>query len=142
MPGLRMALATIAVTLLIVACFRADDDSPGKESVQSLPAERVTFYGADEGDALSALAIGDFNDDNTLDLRGLSLSVALERTEAFCDLCVVKYVSPVVLIHGHGTGKLKAGIRGWLKDNPYVAGFRPGGSGEGRDGVTVVALNL
>jgi len=82
------------------------------------------------------------NDDNTLDLRGLSLSVALERTEAFCDLCVVKYVSPVVLIHGHGTGKLKAGIRGWLKDNPYVAGFRPGGSGEGRDGVTVVALNL
>ena len=82
------------------------------------------------------------NEDNTLDLRGLRLSVALERTEAFCDLCVVKYVSPVVLIHGHGTGKLKAGIRDWLKDSPYIAGFRPGRSGEGWDGVTVVALNL
>ena len=80
--------------------------------------------------------------DNTLDLRGQRLEVALEKTEAFCDLGVVKHVSPLVLIHGHGTGKLKAGIRGWLTGNRYVDGFRPGEAGEGGDGVTVVALNL
>ncbi len=80
--------------------------------------------------------------ENTLDLRGGRLAAALERAEQFLDLCVVKHVSPVVLIHGHGTGKLKAGVREWLATSPYVAGFRPGGRGEGGDGVTVVALNL
>ena len=57
-------------------------------------------------------------------------------------MCVMKHLSPVLLIHGHGTGRLKAGIRGWLKESVYVAAFRPGGEGEGRDGVTVAALNL
>jgi DNA mismatch repair protein MutS2 len=81
-------------------------------------------------------------EENTLDLRGQRLEVALDKTEAFCDLGVVKHVSPLLLIHGHGTGKLKAGIREWLTDNRYVAAFRPGEGGEGGDGVTVVALNL
>ena len=80
--------------------------------------------------------------ENTLDLRGLRLAVALTRVEEFCDMSVMKYVSPVVLIHGHGTGKLKSGVRDWLKASSYVAGFRPGAGGEGWDGVTVVALNL
>jgi DNA mismatch repair protein MutS2 len=80
--------------------------------------------------------------ENTLDLRGLRLSAALQRVEEFCDLSVVKYISPVLLIHGHGTGKLKAGVRDWLGASAYVSGFRPGAGGEGWDGVTVVALNL
>ncbi len=80
--------------------------------------------------------------ENTLDLRGLRLDEALERTERFFDACLMKHVSPVLLIHGHGTGKLKAGLRERLKDSRYVAALRPGEGGEGRDGVTVVALNL
>ncbi|MCZ6629460.1 MAG: Smr/MutS family protein [SAR324 cluster bacterium] len=80
--------------------------------------------------------------ENTLDLRGLRLTAALARVEEFCDVSVMKYISPVVLIHGHGTGKLKAGVRDWLGASAYVSGFRPGAGGEGWDGVTVVALNL
>lgn len=68
MPGSRTALASIAVMFLIVACSRADDNGRGGEPVQPLPTQRVTFYGADEGDALSALAVGDFNDDGVLDV--------------------------------------------------------------------------
>jgi DNA mismatch repair protein MutS2 len=42
------------------------------------------------------------------------------------------------LIHGHGTGSLRESIRRDLKASPYVSHFRPGESGEGGDGVTVV----
>ncbi|MCH9046897.1 MAG: Smr/MutS family protein, partial [SAR324 cluster bacterium] len=40
------------------------------------------------------------------------------------------------------TGRLKAGLRENLQRNPYVSAFRAGERGEGRDGVTVVMLNL
>jgi DNA mismatch repair protein MutS2 len=82
------------------------------------------------------------SEDNRLDLRGLNLSEALERVDSFFDLCVMKHVSPVLLIHGHGTGRLKAGLRGGLGQNPYVEAFRPGEGREGGDGVTIVALRL
>ncbi|MCH8842197.1 MAG: Smr/MutS family protein [SAR324 cluster bacterium] len=81
-------------------------------------------------------------EENTLDLRGLRLADALDRTEQFFDFCVFKHVSPVLLIHGHGSGRLKTGIRTQLIDNPYVAAYRAGEGREGGDGVTVVALNL
>jgi len=80
--------------------------------------------------------------ENTLDLRGMRLEEAWEQAEPFFDRCVMKHVSPVLLIHGHGTGRLKAGVRARLEGCRYVAGFRPGAKGEGGDGVTVVALNL
>jgi DNA mismatch repair protein MutS2 len=81
-------------------------------------------------------------EENTLDLRGLDLASALERTERFLDLCVVKHISPVLLIHGHGTGRLKSGLREKLGESAYVLAFRPGERREGGDGVTVVALKL
>ena len=80
--------------------------------------------------------------ENTLDLRGLRLEEAWELTQRFFDQSMMKRVSPVALIHGHGTGKLKSGLRVHLRQSPYVAEFRPGGRGEGWDGVTVVALNV
>ncbi|MDH4247909.1 MAG: Smr/MutS family protein [Deltaproteobacteria bacterium] len=80
--------------------------------------------------------------DNTLDLRGTRLYEALEMIERFFDACVVQRISPVVVIHGHGTGKLKAGIRDALRDNPYVKAYRAGERGEGADGVTVVSLGV
>jgi DNA mismatch repair protein MutS2 len=80
--------------------------------------------------------------ENTLDLRGHTLEEALTRAEAFFDQCIVKHVNPVLVIHGHGTGRLKAGLRERFRESRYVERFRPGGAGEGRDGVTVVSLNL
>jgi DNA mismatch repair protein MutS2 len=43
-------------------------------------------------------------------------------------------------VHGHGTGALRDAIRKELRESRYVAHFRPGTSGEGGDGVTVVWL--
>jgi DNA mismatch repair protein MutS2 len=80
--------------------------------------------------------------DNTLDVRGHTLEEATGAVEAFFDQCIVKHVNPVVVIHGHGTGRLKSGLRERFRDSRYVERFRPGGPGEGRDGVTVVSLNV
>lgn len=64
----------------------------------------------------------------------------MREIERFLDRA--SYAGPpvVLLIHGHGTGALKAMVREALHHLPYVAHFRPGNDHEGGDGVTVVDL--
>ncbi len=77
-----------------------------------------------------------------LDLRGLRADEALDTLEKHLDLASLKGVNETTVIHGHGTGALKAAVRDYLKVSPYVAKFRSGetGSGEGGDGVSIVTL--
>jgi DNA mismatch repair protein MutS2 len=78
--------------------------------------------------------------DNTVDLRGLRVDEAIEKVEMFMDHAFLKNRTGVHIIHGHGTGALKRGVRGYLVDSPYASDFRPGNKKEGGDGVTVAAL--
>jgi DNA mismatch repair protein MutS2 len=78
--------------------------------------------------------------DNTVDLRGLRVDEAIEKLEMFMDHAFLKNRTGVHIIHGHGTGALKRGVRGYLVDSPYASDFRPGDKSEGGDGVTVAAL--
>ncbi len=75
-----------------------------------------------------------------LDLRGLQVHEALPEVERFLDDGLRSGLEAVVLIHGAGTGALRRAVREYLEDSPYVRSFRPGGHGEGGDGVTVVQL--
>lgn len=75
-----------------------------------------------------------------IDLHGDSIEEALIRTERFLDKALLSQIVEVVLIHGHGTGKLKEAVRSFLGKSAYVERFRPGNSWEGGDGVTVVTL--
>ena len=77
----------------------------------------------------------------TLDLRGYRVEEALDEVEAYLDKASLVNLSPVYIIHGHGTGALKQVIRDYLLTSPYVAKFRPGENAEGGDGVSVVDIN-
>lgn len=78
---------------------------------------------------------------NTLDLRGMDVDQALEATWIFIDKALLRGEQAIVIIHGHGTDRLKNSIRKAIRDNsPYDLRFRPGEAAEGGDGVTIVGL--
>ena len=77
----------------------------------------------------------------TLDLRGYRCEEALDALEMYLDKASLVNLTPVYIIHGHGTGALKQVIRDYLMNSPYVAKFRPGENAEGGDGVSVVDIN-
>jgi DNA mismatch repair protein MutS2 len=75
-----------------------------------------------------------------LDVRGKMAEEALDMTIAALDRAALAGTPVVRIIHGHGTGRLKAVLRDYLKGSPYVTGFRAGERSEGGDGVTIVEL--
>ena len=74
------------------------------------------------------------------DVRGNTLEEALMAVDLFLDGAVLNRLREVSIIHGKGTGVLRAGIHKHLKGHPAVKEFRLGRYGEGEDGVTIVTL--
>lgn len=77
---------------------------------------------------------------NEVDLRGLRADEAIARVELYLDEAVMAGFSEVRIIHGKGTGALRASIGRFLRDHPRVAAARLGHWNEGNTGVTVVEL--
>jgi len=78
---------------------------------------------------------------NSLDLRGYRVEEALDSLELFLDKASLANLTPVYVIHGHGTGALKSAIQEYLSTSPYVAKYRFGEQAEGGDGVSVIDIN-
>lgn len=78
---------------------------------------------------------------NTLDLRGCRVEDALDSLEYFLDRASLVNLTPVYVIHGHGTGALRTAVQEFLESSPYVAKHRFGTETEGRDGVSVIDIN-
>ncbi|HSL05921.1 MAG TPA: endonuclease MutS2 [Nitrospiraceae bacterium] len=80
------------------------------------------------------------DEQTVVDVRGKAADEALDDVVAALDRATLVGAPFLRIIHGHGTGKLKASLRVYLKDSPYVAEFRAGDRAEGGDGVTIVKL--
>lgn len=78
--------------------------------------------------------------ENTLDLRGMYVDDALPEVEVFLDRLSLAQASHAFLIHGHGTGALKTGVRRHLKTSPYAKRFLAAPREQGGDGATIVVL--
>lgn len=78
---------------------------------------------------------------NTLDLRGYKVDEALDSLESYLDKASLANLTPVYIVHGHGTGALKTYVRDYVSTSPYVAKYRAGETAEGGDGVTVIDIN-
>jgi len=77
---------------------------------------------------------------NTLDLRGQRVDESLDELDKFLDNLFAAGQDVAFIIHGHGSGALRAAVRDYLKGSPYPRHFRSGTPEEGADGVTVVKL--
>lgn len=75
-----------------------------------------------------------------IDIRGMESLEGVLAAERYIDSAVMGKLKTVTIIHGKGTGALRAAVQQMLKKNKSVKSFRLGRFGEGEAGVTVVEL--
>ena len=75
-----------------------------------------------------------------LDLRGQAADEAVMNLDRFIDSALLSGVGQLTVIHGKGTGTLRAAVQQHLKSHPSVKSYRLGTFGEGESGVTIVEL--
>ncbi len=75
-----------------------------------------------------------------VDLRGMDSIEAIGVLEQFLDQAMRSNLETVRIIHGKGTGVLRAAVQQALRKNKYVKSFRLGVYGEGEDGVTIAEM--
>ena len=75
-----------------------------------------------------------------LDLRGVTVMEAERMVDEYIDECSLSGLIVVSVIHGKGTGALRAAVQQRLKRNKLVESYRLGTFGEGESGVTIVTL--
>ena len=68
----------------------------------------------------------------------MTVEEALFVIDKYIDDCSIAKLSPIRIVHGKGTGKLRNGIHKYLKTNPHVKNFRIGVFGEGEMGVIIL----
>lgn len=73
---------------------------------------------------------------DTINLIGKTVEEAEGEVEVFIDNSLKWGIKKIKIIHGHGTGRLRKGIREYLKKHPFVLNFHP----DERDGATIVEL--
>jgi DNA mismatch repair protein MutS2 len=79
-------------------------------------------------------------DATRLDLRGLRVDEGLARLERALDQAATRGTARLSIVHGLGTGALRAAVREHLAASPYVLRLEDAPPGEGGDGVTIAVL--
>lgn len=75
-----------------------------------------------------------------IDLRGKYAEDAIEELDKYLEDANLAGLDWIRIIHGKGTGALRAAVRSYLKGHRYVMDFRDGSREEGGYGATVVNL--
>ena len=75
-----------------------------------------------------------------INLLGRTVDEAIAELDKYLDDASLAHLSSVRIVHGKGTGALRAGIHKYLKRQKHVKSFRLGAFGEGDAGVTIAEL--
>ena len=75
-----------------------------------------------------------------VDLRGMDTIEAICVLDRFIDGAMRANLPNIRIIHGKGTGAVRAAVHQSLKKNKFIKKFRLGVYGEGEDGVTIAEL--
>jgi DNA mismatch repair protein MutS2 len=72
-----------------------------------------------------------------IDLRGMDSVEAICVLDRYLDEAMRSNLQSVRIIHGKGTGTLRAAVQQALRKNKFIKKYRLGVYGEGEDGVTI-----
>jgi DNA mismatch repair protein MutS2 len=89
------------------------------------------------------VTVSSANTDNMrmeINLIGRTVDEATEELEKYLDRAFMAGLPRVRIIHGHGAGILRRGVREFLKGHPHVAGIEEAPQNEGGQGATLVEL--
>lgn len=75
-----------------------------------------------------------------INLLGKTVDEAVAELDKYLDDASLAHLSSVRIVHGKGTGALRAGIHNYLRRQKHVKSFRLGAFGEGDAGVTIAEL--
>ena len=75
-----------------------------------------------------------------LNLVGKTVEEAIEELDKAIDAAILAGIEEISIIHGHGTGRLRAGIHSYLDTNPQVSNYYFPELRMGGRGVTIVEL--
>lgn len=104
-------------------------DKPKQEKKKTVTSSKIT------GDTRATMQVN-----NRCDLRGLMVDEAVIVLDRFLDDLLRSGLTECTIIHGKGTGALRAGITKYLKSDPRIRTFRLGTFGEGENGVTIAEI--
>ena len=113
------------------------------ENLRLLDRKKVQFNGSapgrqQRGSVKKSVGVSGRSAATDCDLRGMTTDEALFVLDAFIDNAVLTHVHQITIIHGRGTGALRAAVH--LKGHKNIRSFRLGVYGEGEDGVTIAEL--
>ncbi|MDE6767184.1 MAG: endonuclease MutS2 [Eubacterium sp.] len=75
-----------------------------------------------------------------IDLRGETVDEAIGELSLFIDKCVLNNIEEIRIIHGKGTGALRAAVTDYLRHHSNISEYRLGKYGEGENGVTIAKV--
>ena len=75
-----------------------------------------------------------------INLLGMTVDEAVSVLDKYLDDAAIAHLDEVRVVHGKGTGALRAGVQNFLRKNKHVQSYRLGEYGEGDAGVTIVKL--
>jgi len=78
--------------------------------------------------------------DGVLDLHTFSPKEVRDLVPEYIEECLRRGITEIRIIHGKGTGTLKAIVHSVLEKNPRVASFKDAGTGAGGWGATLARL--
>jgi DNA mismatch repair protein MutS2 len=115
----------------------AEAQSSGEGTAKENPLDAVRKQ---KGVHVSVMS--DSNDDMRMEINliGRTVDEARDELEKYLDRAFLAGLPRVRIIHGHGAGILRRGVREFLKSHPHVAGIEEAPQHEGGQGATLVEL--
>ena len=92
------------------------------------------------GQTIKRTSLAQRNVNTECDLRGKTVEEALLDLDQFIDNAVLAHLNQITIIHGKGTGALRAAVQQHLKRHKNIRTYRLGVYGEGETGVTIAEL--